>query len=220
MHRTEFNNESSISSQEPSSDVAQALPTFYPDLNIALNPADLVFNDFSFRSATAQLDPIQQYEWQLNDSYPPIEAVPKIPESFVAHEHIFDTESSEEESGSSDEEDEEASERPNKAQKLSNKTESTDVNTASGESKSAGDTAPSSSSAGGGGASSVVVETRAKNREHAKKTRIRKKNYLATLTQEIEQLQRDSERVDARRTSSLTSLVDQVSEMCSPPQFA
>lgn len=51
---------------------------------------------------------------------------------------------------------------------------------------------------------------REKNREHAKNTRMRKKNYIESLKENIKQLTDEREQSDLKRKASLSKLADQV----------
>lgn len=55
-----------------------------------------------------------------------------------------------------------------------------------------------------------VQNAREKNREHAKNTRMRKKNYIESLKESIKQLTDERERCDLERKASLSKLADQV----------
>lgn len=78
----------------------------------------------------------------------------------------------------------------------------------------------SSSAAGGAGAAgrqvdaseavtSIDQKTRSKNREHAKKTRIRKKNYIESLRETVKRYSEDNERLDRNNRITLSRLVEQ-----------
>lgn len=65
----------------------------------------------------------------------------------------------------------------------------------------------SSSAAGGSG---VDLSTKAKNRQHAKNTRIRKKNYVESLKETLHSFNLERDRVDNERRAILARLADQV----------
>ena len=52
---------------------------------------------------------------------------------------------------------------------------------------------------------------KAKNREHAKNTRLREKNFIAALKEDIKKLSEERERLDAERRGALGRLAEQVS---------
>ena len=60
-------------------------------------------------------------------------------------------------------------------------------------------------------ASSVIDQkTKSKNREHAKKTRIRKKNYIESLRETVKNLSEEREKADRDSRIALTRLIEQV----------
>jgi hypothetical protein len=58
--------------------------------------------------------------------------------------------------------------------------------------------------------STVDQKTKTKNREHAKKTRIRKKNYIESLKEAVKNFSDERERIDRDSRITLSRLTEQV----------
>ena len=56
----------------------------------------------------------------------------------------------------------------------------------------------------------VIVSAKAKNREHAKNTRIRKKHYIEALKESLKLLSEERDKIDRDRRNSLSRLAEQV----------
>ena len=58
----------------------------------------------------------------------------------------------------------------------------------------------------------LIHSAKAKNREHAKNTRIRKKHYIEALKESLKLLSEERDKIDRDRRNSLSRLAEQVVE--------
>ena len=58
----------------------------------------------------------------------------------------------------------------------------------------------------------LIHSAKAKNREHAKNTRIRKKHYIEALKESLKLLSEERDKIDRDRRNSLSRLAEQVME--------
>ena len=58
----------------------------------------------------------------------------------------------------------------------------------------------------------LIISAKAKNREHAKNTRIRKKHYIEALKESLKLLFDEREKIDKDRRNSLSRLAEQVTK--------